>query len=510
MERELKLELVEGKVDQLRSLPLLKSLRTERPHSEHLVSTYFDTPDLYLHCHHVSLRVRKTGNHHVQTLKTQGSTRAGLYERDEFEAPIEGEAPDLDVLRSVVPKGSVVGKLIGDGQLVGRLVPVFTTNVQRTVSLLRLPQGDEVELALDDGTVQADNANAAFQEVEMEIKAGDPGHLYDLALGLLDAVPLRISRRSKGERGYALIASEQLEVVRAQPLELNKRDTVERAFQCIAQNCMEQIQGNERNVISGEDPSSVHQMRVGLRRLRSAMDLMGAAVVCPTFLQEELKWIAGELGVARDWEVLATSTLSDAFSGEPEEVDAEAVKQAASEIAREKHQRAAQAVDSVRYTRLIIELSRWLEQAGWRQNPNDEQRRVLEFPLRKFATKTLRERHRKVIRRGRGLADLDAQRRHRARIAAKKLRYATEFFASLYPRQGVRRYKAWLSKLQDDLGWRNDVVVADGLLRQLQSGRPETGIGAGYARGYLAACVAADHDALRALWKHFKRLSLPQ
>ncbi|MCY0853959.1 CYTH domain-containing protein [Cupriavidus sp. D39] len=210
MERELKLELVEGKVDQLRGLPLLKSLRTERPHSEHLVSTYFDTPDLYLHCHHVSLRVRKTGNHHAQTLKTQGSTRAGLYERDEFEAPIEGEAPDLDVLRSVVPKGSVAGKLIGGGQLVGRLVPVFTTNVQRTVSLLRLPQGDEVELALDDGTVQADNANAAFQEVEMELKAGEPGHLYDLALGLLDAVPLRISRRSKGERGYALIASEQL------------------------------------------------------------------------------------------------------------------------------------------------------------------------------------------------------------------------------------------------------------------------------------------------------------
>jgi CHAD domain-containing protein len=73
----------------------------------------------------------------------------------------------------------------------------------------------------------------------------------------------------------------------------------------------------------------------------------------------------------------------------------------------------------------------------------------------------------------------------------------------------VRNYATALRQLQDDLGWRNDVTVADALLSKLTTGRPETGIGAGYARGYLASRVAADHDALQALWKKFKRSSPP-
>ncbi|MFM0558232.1 CHAD domain-containing protein [Paraburkholderia sediminicola] len=93
-------------------------------------------------------------------------------------------------------------------------------------------------------------------------------------------------------------------------------------------------------------------------------------------------------------------------------------------------------------------------------------------------------------------------------MAAKKLRYATEFFASLYPKQVVRHYSAALSKLQDELGWHNDAVVADGLLKILAS-EQETATGAGYARGYLASRVATDHDALQTLWKRFRRLSPP-
>ncbi len=121
----------------------------------------------------------------------------------------------------------------------------------------------------------------------------------------------------------------------------------------------------------------------------------------------------------------------------------------------------------------------------------------------------MRARHRKLLKRGRRLPKLDAQRRHRARIAAKKLRYATEFFASLYPRQRLRRYRAVLSSLQDDLGWRNDVAVADGLLGALQAERPRTAIGAGFARGYLIARVAADQKALRRLWTRFRSACPP-
>jgi triphosphatase len=171
--------------------------------------------------------------------------------------------------------------------------------------------------------------------------------------------------------------------------------------------------------------------------------------------------------------------------------------------------RAAAAVDSVRYARLIIEFTRWLDTAGWREGMNQDQRAALDKPIMKFASKTLYKRHRKLLKRGRNLPNLDARPRHRARIAAKKLRYATDFFASLYPKQAIRHYLAALDKLQDDLGWRDNVVVSDGLLKTLASERPETTMGSGYVRGYLASRVAADHDALQKLWNRFRRLSPP-
>jgi triphosphatase len=126
-----------------------------------------------------------------------------------------------------------------------------------------------------------------------------------------------------------------------------------------------------------------------------------------------------------------------------------------------------------------------------------------------FAAEVLRRRHRKLIKRGKGLANLDDHRRHRARIAAKKVRYATEFFASVCPRRAVRHYVACLTALQDDLGWRNDAVVANQLLQSLPRTSPEVGSGSAFARGYLASRVAADHQPLKRLWKRFKRLSPP-
>jgi CHAD domain-containing protein len=121
----------------------------------------------------------------------------------------------------------------------------------------------------------------------------------------------------------------------------------------------------------------------------------------------------------------------------------------------------------------------------------------------------VRRRHTKLIKRGKRLADLDDHRRHRARIAAKKVRYATEFFASLWGRRVVRHYVDALTELQDDLGWRNDAVVADQLLRQLPRASAEAASGAAFARGYLASRVAADHQTLEKRWKRFRRLSPP-
>ena len=379
MERELKLELREDQIDRLRDLRALSSLRIGRPHDELHVNTYFDTADFELHRHQLSLRVSRNSDRLVQTLKTQGRRRAGLFEREEYESEIAGETPALDALLGMVPKQSESARLIGDAGLASRLKPVFATHVRRTVSQLRLPHGEEVELALDRGELLAGHLRAPLHEVEMEIKNGESDRLYGVAIEMLAAVPLRISRLSKGERGYALIGGEEPGAVHAQPLKLGKRDSVGDAFHCIAQNCLAQVFGNERGVVANGPNAAacVHQMRVGLRRLRSALDMFEPNIVCPDALQHEIKWVAGELGAARDWKVLAHATLPEALSDAPENIHADALRETASERAGENRRRAPKAVDSVRYTRLVIELNHWLYNVGKGAGLEPEMREAL-------------------------------------------------------------------------------------------------------------------------------------
>ncbi|MDR5822380.1 CHAD domain-containing protein [Caballeronia sp. LZ043] len=289
-------------------------------------------------------------------------------------------------------------------------------------------EGTELELALDDGYVEAGvGASAPIHGVELELKKGDPAQLYNFALSILHEVPLRLDHLGKADRGYGLLVQEPGAPVRAEPLKLRKRASVEDAFQAIARNCLAQIHGNERGVVFGQDPSSVHQMRVGLRRLRSALDLFAPVIATPSDFDGELRWIAGELGAARDWEVLSGTTLEQAIGAVDGDSDVIAVRQAAKDVAIANRKAAVAAVNSVRYTRLIIQFTLWVEQRGWRDEQPEKRRGALENSITGFATETLLRRHKKLLKRGRGLAELDDETRHRARIAARKFRYATEF-----------------------------------------------------------------------------------
>ncbi|AZQ55663.1 CYTH and CHAD domain-containing protein [Burkholderia cenocepacia] len=507
MERELKLRVSVKDLDKVRHAPLLAKFGGTHARQQ-LTSTYFDTSALEFHQCAASLRVRAVGNDRIQTLKLEGSPQAGLFDRDEFEMPVDGDVPDLKLLRDTLPDDSDCGRLVRDDATAPDLHPVFVTRIKRTVLPLRLPSGDEVEVALDKGTVDADSNSVPIAGVELELKRGRPENLYGIALELLDTVPLRIDHESKADLGYGLLVAEHQPAVKAKPVQLKKHESVEDAFCQIVRNCLDQVHANERGVESGHDPSSVHQMRVGLRRLRSALDLFEKVIPAYPGLDDALRWIAGELGAARDWEVLAGTTLEHAgTNGNADEI--RAVRDACQRIAVTHRRRAATAVQSVRYTRLALQLASWLNRKGWRDGMSDEQRDAIMQPASPFAHDVLRRRHRKLIKRGKKLADLDDHRRHRARIAAKKVRYATEFFASLCRKQAVRSYVGALTALQDDLGWRNDAVVADRLLKSLPRTAPDAAPGAGFARGFLAARAAADHQTMKKLWGRFKRLPPP-
>src|SRR5207247_1639455 len=139
---------------------------------------------------------------------------------------------------------------------------------------------------------------------------------------------------------------------------------------------------------------------------------------------------------------------------------------------------------------------------------------ALDAPLATVATQMLVLCHGKLQKRGKRMRDRTArtepQARHRVRIAAKKVRYATEFFQPLYPARRVRPFIKTLTVLQDALGSLNDMTVADAMLRQLANDQPKLAHSAGFVRGYLSACVEQDVRKLGKVWQQFRSMKLPR
>lgn len=509
MEIELKLLLDPADAAAFRRHPLLRQQAIAKPRVQQLTSIYFDTPDLHFWRHDAALRVRLVSRDWIQTLKGGGQVAAGLHQRQEWESHVDRAHPDLVALSELVGHGTSWAKILAAVALTDQLAPIFTTKFRRTLWLLRLAHGGEVELALDQGEVQHGAARVSISEVELELKSGDPAELFEFALQLQNTVPLRVGNISKAERGYALVAPQPPALVKAARLELSSKLTVEQGFQVIIGNCLTQVQGNETGVAQGSDPESVHQMRVGLRRLRSALGLFAEVAPCPAALQAELDWLTTELGAARDWEVLAGSTLAVVASACPDEPELMQLQQAAMVVAQENRQKAALAVGSVRYARLLLTLGAWIQGARWRALLAELEREVLAAPLAKFAAQTLVLCHGKLKKRGKRLHNGAPEARHRVRIAAKKVRYATEFFESLYPARRVRPFVEALTTLQDALGWLNDASVAGGLLQRLAHSHPDVAHSAGFVRGYLAVRTERDVRKLGKLWQQFTPMKLP-
>lgn len=279
--------------------------------------------------------------------------------------------------------------------------------------------------------------------------------------------------------------------------------TVEQAFAAIGRDSLAQLQHHAEGVRGGDDPESVHQMRVGLRRLRLALRLFGRWIAVPPNLLAELRWLRVRLGAARDADVLAGGTLAALAATCPPEDGLAALQEAAAVHAQGMRQLAASAVKSARCARLMRDLSAWLQAAPWQAVPDDALQRALRQPIGPRAARMLRRRHARLVEIGERLHPDQSEERHRLRIAAKKLRYATEFFQAVRPSGHTRRFLRRLAALLDVLGGLNDAVVADLLLRDLALREPALAGSAAFARGYLCAATAQDLPALVRRWRRF-------
>ncbi|MEZ0236630.1 MAG: CHAD domain-containing protein, partial [Methylophilaceae bacterium] len=157
------------------------------------------------------------------------------------------------------------------------------------------------------------------------------------------------------------------------------------------------------------------------------------------------------------------------------------------------HEAVSAALDSQRYQRLLLRLGIWMEQA-----PAGKHATTLDA----FARATLQKRHRRLRKHGKRWHEMSGEERHAARIAAKKLRYAAEFFASLYPTEQTRPYLRRLARMLDTLGELNDMAVTDRLIARLMGSRPGKALGEVplIVKGWNALSTQRQLKKLKADW----------
>ncbi|HEV7385247.1 MAG TPA: CHAD domain-containing protein [Phenylobacterium sp.] len=433
--------------------------------SRELISVYFDTADLALQKAGASLRVREQEGKRVQTLK-----RGEGLDREEYEAPIDGLAPDpeLGPLPSLAPKGA-------------DLRPVFNVRVSRRQRTFRY-QDAVIELALDQGEVTGGEQKSPICEVELELKSGPPAALFALARELSAAAPLYLTFDSKAARGQALVAGGDQSARKSSAAELSEDATVGEAFQAVAHKALAQIAANAASLRDKPHPEAVHQLRVGARRLRSALSTFKPAVADDGLetVKADLKWLSHACDRPRNLDVFADETLAPAEVGEEPPRGVKALRKAIDAERRRAWSQASETASSARFRALMIDVTAWVETGAWRKG------KAAAEPIQDFAGQAL-DRHRKTFEKRRRAAEGgDDEARHHLRIEAKKLRYAVEAFSRLYPQKRVRRYLHSLKDLQEVLGALNDLAVAEPLLASLALS-PE----AAYAAGELVGLKTA-------------------
>lgn len=446
-EIELKLRVPPARLRALLASPLLRASGAAR--TVHLAATYYDTPDLLLWRKRIALRVRREGGRWVQALKGGGSVASGVHTRMEFETLLRNAQPDL----SVLPRNALT-KMLRGGNIASTLVPVLSTDIKRSLRLLVPAPGVLIEVAIDRGEIRSGTRCEKLCELELELKQGPVTALFDLALQLSELQPLELEQHSKAERGYALHAAQFCSPQKASGVRLMRDMKAGDAFRCIAASTLGQIHGNARGVLDSDDPEYLHQMRVGLRRLRSAFDLfrepLADALAEPVV---NLRAISAGLGAARDWDVLVTETLART-TGIP---DIAKLAAACASVRQAARGEAKKTIKTNTYTITMLTIGRWLV------TPQAIADAPWQVPVRQIAVQILSMRHARVIKRGRHLARQSPTQLHRLRIAVKKLRYAVEFFNDLFQVKAMAVQRARLEKLQDILGCINDAVTLESL-----------------------------------------------
>ena len=309
-------------------------------------------------------------------------------------------------------------------------------------------------------------------------------------------LPFTISTASKAERGYALLEGKPAQPQKAVPIHLAAEGPAGEAFRDIARGCLTQFLANQAVLVASRPPEAIHQMRVALRRLRSAITIFKGFLDTPEsqWLKGELRWLLAPLGTARDGDVFREEVLAPLTAILADEPGYALLCDDFDEQHRTAYAAVLDLQKAPRLTRLLLGLGRWIEAGDWLQGEDSTAHGLRQSSTRQLAETTLVRLEHKVARRIRHLKRADAEARHETQILVKKLRYAIDFFQTLFPGSKAKRLGTQLGVLQDRLGVLNDIAVARLRLAQHAESKGDV------ARLRAAGMIAGWHLAESTPW----------
>lgn len=463
LETEIKLALSPATTKRLSAHPMFAD---QLPQQLQLSNTYYDTPDWRLQKKRLAVRFRKKGDDWLLTIKRDAASPGGLARRSEWEAPAQPGQFDFSHVDS--PK---IRRFLES--LSSELVPLFTTDFTRDLWLVTPSENVRVEVAVDKGKIIAGKRQESICEVELELLEGEIGDLFQVALTLQNSLPLHPQISSKAERGYRLTAGGGLSPVKATAVVLEPSDTALAAYRKTVFACLTQLQGNERGLRETDAPEYVHQSRVAIRRLRSAIRVWRPLLPAEYVTDFDPRWrrIAASLGDTRNWDVFIAEILPPLAKAFPQHPGPLALDQHANERLAVARKAAKASITGRAYSHLLLEFT--TATLALPESPKPS--------LPKFAPSCLEKCAKKVVNLARLTRDVAPEARHDLRVALKRLRYALEFFASLLPAQRLERYLSRVTPLLDLLGRLNDLAVAEQLIVSTSDDPPSD-----LVRGWLA------------------------
>ncbi|MBW8844114.1 MAG: CHAD domain-containing protein [Burkholderiales bacterium] len=446
-----------------------------------LTAAYLDTPDLRLARAGLAWRMRREGGRWVQALK---AARAGALERFEHEVVRPDASPDPSAHADTAPGRELQALLHAareDGQEAGVR---FQTQVRRLVRRVRT-RGAVVEIALDEGRLQAGPTVLRLREVEFELVSGSPVAMLALVERWRQRFGLVYDPRNKAERGHRLASGEPDPPLRkaAQPRYEADASALQ-ALGAVVDECLAHISRNaiglaeSAQAAPARQSEHVHQLRVGIRRLRSALRAFRDWVAePPAELVDGLRSLFAALGQVRDRDVLGGGVATElARAGAPPLSLPPAAEAPDPGVL----------IRAPETQRLLLAWITW--RAGLQARPGAQD------DLKRLARRRLRRWQRDIAQSCRRFDELDEAAVHALRKHVKRQRYALEFFAPLLPRKRAARHLQALAAAQQGLGEINDLVVARQRYQQLVASDPA----AWFAVGWLTARLAEARNQVSA------------